>query len=131
MGHQEVPLVPLSLKLVILAFVGGCGCDLITSSSLIPFGNVYSLFFLLCTLSLLFLKKIFKNMDNLKNLCWICYNIVSIYFSVFWLQGIWNLSPQWGIKPTPLALESKVLTTGPTGKSQLSLFLNLHAHRNS
>ena len=60
MGHQEVPLVPLSLKLVILAFVGGCGYDLITSSSLTRFWNVYSLFFLLCTLSLLFKKIFFK-----------------------------------------------------------------------
>ena len=31
---------------------------------------------------------------------------------VFWPPGMWILAPQPGIKPAPLALEGKVLTTG-------------------
>jgi len=29
---------------------------------------------------------------------------------------MWDLGPQSGIEPTPLTLEGKVLTTGPSGK---------------
>ena len=59
-----------------------------------------------------------------KSLYWICYNIA--YVSCFWffvlkVCGILALRPQ--IKPTPPALEGKVLTTGLPGKSH-----NQHYH---
>ena len=41
-------------------------------------------------------------------------------FFLFWFfghQAFENLAPPPGIKPTPLALEDKALTTGPPGKS--------------
>ena len=38
-------------------------------------------------------------------------------FWFLWPQGMWDLSFKSGIKPTPSALEGKVLTTGPPGKS--------------
>ena len=43
---------------------------------------------------------------------------------MFWLCGLKAcgiLAPQPGIEPVPLALEGKVLTTGPAGKSLTSL----------
>ena len=48
----------------------------------------------------------------------ICYNIASV--SCFWffvLKVCGILAPPPGIKPTPPALEGKVLTTGLPGKS--------------
>ena len=42
--------------------------------------------------------------------------LVLFYVLIFWLGGIWDLSSQPGIEPTPLALEGGVLTTGPPGK---------------
>ena len=48
----------------------------------------------------------------------ICYNIASVF--MFWFFGhkpYGILSPQPGIEPAPPALEGKVLTTGPPGKS--------------
>ena len=47
---------------------------------------------------------------------------------MFWFFGheaCGNLSPQPGIEPTPPALESKVLTTGPPGKSPVSFIFVL------
>ena len=38
-------------------------------------------------------------------------------FLVFGHQACGILAPQLGIKPAPPALEGKVLTTGPAGKS--------------
>ena len=35
----------------------------------------------------------------------------------FWPPGMWDLGFQAGIEPVPLALEGKVLTTGPPEKS--------------
>ena len=43
--------------------------------------------------------------------------LLLFYVLFFWLQGMWDLSPRPGIEPTPPALESEVLTTGPPGKS--------------
>ena len=63
-------------------------------------------------------------MVSFSNLYRICYNIASIYVLVFWLCGMWDLVPQPGIEPKPPALNGRVLTTGPPGKSQQSpLFL--------
>ena len=45
--------------------------------------------------------------------------IISFLFYIFGFFGhkaCWILAPQPGIKPTPPALEGKVLTTGPPGK---------------
>ena len=43
---------------------------------------------------------------------------------VFWFRGMWDLLPQPGIEPKPPALDGRVLTTGPPGKSlQSPLFL--------
>ena len=46
---------------------------------------------------------------------------------MFWFFGhkaCGILAPQPGIKPTPPALEGKVLTTGPPGKSQTFLIFD-------
>ena len=45
---------------------------------------------------------------NLLHHCFCC---------IFCLQGMWDLAPQPGIKPTPLTLEGKVLISGPPRKS--------------
>ena len=46
------------------------------------------------------------------------YNIASVLCLVFLAsRHVGVLAPQPGIKPTPPALEGKVLTTGPPGKS--------------
>ena len=44
---------------------------------------------------------------------------------VFWPRGIGILAPQSGIKPTPPALEGKILTAGPPGKFQERLILTV------
>ena len=55
------------------------------------------------------------------SLYWICYNIASVLCSVlgvfFGCKACGILAPQPGIKLIPAALEGKVLTTGPPGKS--------------
>ena len=56
-------------------------------------------------------------MDHFKSL-----NLLHYVF-VFQPQGMWDLDPQSGIKPAPLALEGEILTTGPPGKSYMTLFL--------
>ena len=40
-----------------------------------------------------FFKDFFFNVDHLKNLYWICYNIASVLCFVFLPQGMWDLSP--------------------------------------
>ena len=66
-----------------------------------------------------FFFKIFFFVDHFNNLDWICYNIASVlWVFLFHVQeacGI--LAPSPGIKPSPPALEGKVLTTGPPGRS--------------
>ena len=45
-----------------------------------------------------------------------CYSIASVLcFGFFVSEACGILAPQPGIKPTPPALEGKVLTTGPQG----------------
>ena len=46
-------------------------------------------------------------------------------FWFFWPRDIGILAPQSGIKPTPPALEGKILTSGPPGKSQERLILTV------
>ena len=45
--------------------------------------------------------------------------LLNFYVLAFWPQACVISAPQPGIKPTPLALESKVLTTGTPRKSQI------------
>ena len=45
--------------------------------------------------------------------------LLLFYVLVFWSQDVWDLTPQPGIKPELPTLESKVLTVGSPGKSQL------------
>ena len=47
------------------------------------------------------------------------------YVLVFGLEACGILAPQPGIEPTPPALEGKVLTTGPPGKSLNPIFEEL------
>ena len=50
---------------------------------------------------------------------WTCYNIASVIMFWFFGEEAWGiLVPQPGIKPTPPALEGKVLTTGALSVSQ-------------
>ena len=55
-------------------------------------------------------------LKSLLNLLQYCFCCLCSDFLVVWACGI--LVPQPGIKPASPALEGKVLTTGPTGKSQ-------------
>ena len=66
-------------------------------------------------------------------LCYIFFNVdhfptpiefatVLLVFFFFFCKGYEILAPQSGIKPTPPALEGKVLTTEPPGKSQVWWF---------
>ena len=48
--------------------------------------------------------------------------LVLVYVLVFWPRGIEILAPRSGIEPAPPALEGEVLTTGPPGEPQMSLF---------
>ena len=67
----------------------------------------------------------FFNVDHFSSLYSICYNIVLFHILIVWPWGMWNLSSltlssrgvDWTHTP---ALEGKVLTTGPPGKSQLN-----------
>ena len=43
--------------------------------------------------------------------------LLLFYVLVFWPWGMWDLSTPTGIEPVPPALEGKVSTTGPPGKS--------------
>lgn len=42
--------------------------------------------------------------------------LLLFYGLVYWPRGMWDLTSQAGIKPTPPALEGKVLATGLPGK---------------
>ena len=95
------------------------------------------------------------DVDHLKNLYWICYNITSVLcFVLFWPQGTWDpaccslwgsqsrtrlrnwtttcgmLVPWPGMEPTPPALQVEILTPGPPGKSQI-IYLKMVNMRNS
>ena len=48
--------------------------------------------------------------------------LVLVYVLVFWPRGIEILAPRSGIEPALPALEGEVLTTGPPGEPQMSLF---------
>ena len=57
------------------------------------------------------------------SLYWICYSIVSVLcFGFLAARHVGYLAPQAGIKPTPPALEGKVLTTGLPGNSLKGFF---------
>ena len=43
--------------------------------------------------------------------------LLLFYILGFWPRGMWDITPQPGIEPTPPALEGKVSTTGLPGKS--------------
>ena len=47
--------------------------------------------------------------------------LLQFYILIFWSWGMWISAPWPGIKPSPPALESEVLTTGPPGKSPVWL----------
>ena len=58
-----------------------------------------------------------KSLLNLLQYCF-CF----MYFWIFGREACGILTPQPGIKPAPPALEGRVLTTGPPGKSLLCNF---------
>ena len=67
-------------------------------------------------------KDFFKNMDHFLNFYWICYCFYFMLFA-FWPQDMWaHSSPTRDQTLTP-ALEGKVFTTGPPGKSLTPLLL--------
>ena len=80
-------------------------------------------------ISFFFFLKIFFAVDHfLKSLYWIYYNIASMFVVVVVVlatEACGIPTPQAGIKPMPLALEGKILATGPPGKSQ-DLLLERH-----
>ena len=47
--------------------------------------------------------------------------LLLFYVLVFWPRSMWGLSCP-GIDPAPLSLEGEVLTTGPPGESQHTVF---------
>ena len=57
----------------------------------------------------------FFDVDHLKNLYWICYNIASLRFWFFGCEAHGILAPWPEFTPTCPALEGKVLTTGLPG----------------
>ena len=59
-----------------------------------------------------FTLRFFFNMDHLKNLCWICYNIASMFWCFGQEACVISLTRDWTL-PAPLALERKIFTTGP------------------
>ena len=67
-----------------------------------------------------FLFLSFFDVDCFFSLYWICYNIASVLcFIYFCREACGILAPRSGIEPSPPALEDKVPTTGPPGKSRL------------
>ena len=63
---------------------------------------------------------------NLLKSLFICYNIASVLcFGFLPARHVGILAPQPGIEPAPAALEGKVLTSGPTGKSLQSTLKHL------
>ena len=69
----------------------------------------------------LFLKISF-DVGYFKTLCWICHNIAFASCFAFWLEACGVLAPQPEMELAPPALQGKVPTTGPPGKSPSSLF---------
>ena len=51
--------------------------------------------------------------------------LLLFYALVFWPRAMWDLNSLPGIEPSPPALEGKVLTTGPPGKSPFLTVLRL------
>ena len=64
-------------------------------------------------------KIFFFDVDHFfKTIYWICYNIASVLcFGFFGPEACGILAPRPRIKPSPTALEDRVLTIGPPGKS--------------
>ena len=77
---------------------------------------------ILCWLHNCLSFKDFFDVDHFLSLYWICYSIASVFwFFVFKACGI--LAPWPGVEPPPPALEAKVPTPGPPGKSLTVAFL--------
>ena len=73
------------------------------------------------------IKDFFFYVDHFKSPYWICYDIASVLcFLVFWPQACGILASWPGIEPALPVLESKVLTTGPPGKSGSSALMSPH-----
>ena len=82
----------------------------------------------------------FFDVDHLKNLYWICYNIASLRFWFFGCEAHGILAPWPEFTPTCPALEDKVLTTGLPGvprvyflmetdaKSYIYIYTHTHTH---
>ena len=71
----------------------------------------------------IFLKDLFGVDHFFKSLYWMCSNIASVLCFGFFGLGACGILPPWpGIEPAPPALEGKVLTTGPPGKSPIYRF---------
>ena len=65
----------------------------------------------------------FFNVDHFKSLYWICYHIASV-LCFFGHKACGISAPPAGIEPALPALESKVLATGPPGKSGSSVLIS-------
>ena len=65
-------------------------------------------------------QTLLSDWTELNSSAWICYGSVSVLYFVFFLgpKACRILAPQAEIKPISPALEGKVLTTEPPGKSQ-------------
>ena len=75
----------------------------------------------------------FFDVDHFKNLYWICCNITSVVY-VLWFghEACRILAPHPGIEPTPPELEGGILTTELPGKSQDAILSwQPRVHRNS
>ena len=71
----------------------------------------------------LLLRFFLKNGDHFKSLYLICYNITSVLcFGFFGHEACGILALRLGIQPVPPVLEDEVLTTGPPGSPEPSLF---------
>ena len=96
-----------------------------SSEVMSPSGKTSPRIFILCkrfpshfslrrTESFSFLRKVFTEFVTI---------LLTFYVLVFWPQGIWDLSSLTRDGTRTPALEGEVLTTGPAGKPQQSLFL--------
>ena len=68
--------------------------------------------------------RLFFDVVHFSSLCWICYNVASVFCLFFWLRSLWYLSSptrDWTCTPYP---ESEVLATGPPGKPSILFFKN-------
>ena len=76
-----------------------------------------------CQWAVIYVFKIFFNVDHIQSLYWLCYNIASVLCFCFGCK-VYGILTAWpGIKPKSPALEGKFLTTGPPGKSLSSYIL--------